>query len=141
RMFLLPGAIYTEPECSGKYEIGPAGTAFVRGNALGPEYNGTLWIGSARSFTQVNNNGGSLYRLKLTADRLHVDVSADPRLADHRADNLFSPTKFEGTESETLKISVGDFGITPDIECGPDGNLYVVSNTNNVVYKISRKTP
>jgi glucose/arabinose dehydrogenase len=31
------------------------------------------------------------------------------------------------------------FGITPDIEQGPDGNLYVVSNTDNVIYKISRR--
>src|SRR5205085_8315225 len=97
RMFMLPGAVYRDPEFSWKYEIGPAGTTFVNGNALGPEYNGTLWIGSARSFQQVGNNGGSLYRLRLTADRLHVDVSADPRLADHVADNVFSPTKFEGT--------------------------------------------
>jgi glucose/arabinose dehydrogenase len=138
RMFMLPGATYVDPEFSWKYEIGPAGTTFVNGNALGAEYNGTLWIGSARSFQQVGNNGGSLYRIKLTADRMHVDVSADPRLADLVADNLFSPTKFEGTESETLLIGQG-FGITPDIEQGPDGNLYVVSNTDNVIYKISRK--
>ena len=40
----------------------------------GAEYNGTLWIGSARSFQQVGGTGGSLYRLRLTPDRLHVDV-------------------------------------------------------------------
>lgn len=137
RMFVLPGSTYMDPEFSWKYEIGPAGTTFVTGNALGAEYNGTLWIGSARSFGQVGNNGGSLYRLRLTADRLHVDVSADPRLADLVADNLFSPTKFEGTESESLLIGRG-FGITPDIVQGPDGNLYVVSNTDNLIYKISR---
>jgi glucose/arabinose dehydrogenase len=138
RMFGLPGATYVDPEFSWRYEIGPAGTTFVNGNALGAEYNGTLWIGSARSNQQVGANGGSLYRLKLTADRLHVDVSADPRLADHVADNLFRPAKFEGTESETLQIGTG-FGITPDIEQGPDGNLYVVSLTDNAIYQISRK--
>jgi glucose/arabinose dehydrogenase len=138
RMFMLPGATYVDPEFSWRYEIGPAGTTFVTGNALGPEYNGTLWIGSARSNQQVGGNGGSLYRLRLTADRLHVDVSADPRLADRVADNLFRPTKFDGTESETLHIGTG-FGITPDIEQGPDGNLYVVSNTDNKIYMISRK--
>ena len=88
-MFMLPGAIYVDPEFSWQYEIGPAGATFVLGNALGPEYDGTLWMGSARSFEQVGDNGGSLYRFKLTADRLHVDVSADPRLADRVADNLF----------------------------------------------------
>jgi hypothetical protein len=81
---------------------------------------------------------GSLYRIRLTDDRLHVDVSADPRLADHVADNLFRPTKFDGTESETLQIGTG-FGTTPDIEQGPDGNLYVVSITDNAIYMISRR--
>ncbi len=138
RMFMLPGAVYRDPEFSWLYEIGPAGAMFVQGSALGSEYDGTLWIGSARSFQQVGGNGGSLYRLHLTADRMHVDVSADPRLADHVADNLFRAQKFDGTESETLLIGQG-FGITPDIEQGPDGNLYVVSLTDNVIYQISRK--
>lgn len=140
RMFMLPGATYVDPDLSWRYEIGPAGTTFVSGAGLGVEYDGTLWFGSARSNQQVGNNGGSLYRLKLTPDRLHVDVSADPRLADRVADNLFSPTKFEGTESETLRIGTG-FGITTSIEQGPDGNLYVVSNTDNVIYRISRVPP
>ncbi len=134
RLFSLPGATYVDPDFSWKYEVGPAGTAFVTGNPLGPEYNGTLWIGSARSFQQVGANGGSLYRFKLTSDRLHVDVSADPRLADRVADNL---QKFGGTESETLVIGKG-FGATTDIEQGPDGALYVVSITDNAIYRISQ---
>jgi len=138
RMFMLPGATYVDPELSWKYEIGPAGTVFVQGNALGAEYNGTLWMGSARGFSQVGGNGGSLYRMKLTADRLHIDTSADPRLADRVADNLFRAQKFDGTESETLQIGTG-FGTTPDIEQGPDGNLYVASVTDNAIYMISRK--
>ena len=138
RMFMLPGATYVDPDLSWKYEIGPAGTTFVKGGALGAEYDGTLWMGSARSNQQVGANGGSLYRLELTTGRLHVDVSADPRLADRVADNLFRAQKFEGTESETLQIGTG-FGTTPSIEQGPDGNLYVVSVTDNAIYKISRK--
>ena len=66
---------------------------------------------------------------------MHIDVSADPRLADYVADNT---AKYSGTESETLTIGTG-FGATPDIKQGPDGNLYVVSVTDNVVYQISRK--
>jgi glucose/arabinose dehydrogenase len=138
RMYMLPGATYVDPDLSWRYEIGPAGTTFVKGTALGAEYDGTLWMGSARSFQQVGGNGGSLYRFALTGDRLHVDVSADPRLADRVADNLFRAQKFDGTESETLQIGTG-FGTTPSIEQGPDGNLYVVSLTDNAIYKISRK--
>ena len=99
--------------------------------------NGTLWFGSSRGFAPVGGNGGSLYRIRLTADRLHVDTSADPRLADKVADNLFRAQKFEGTESESLLIGKG-FGTTPSIEQGPDGNLYVVSITDGAVYRISR---
>ncbi len=104
---------------------------------LGAEYSGTLWIGSSRGFAQVGGNGGSLYRIRLTPDRLNVDTSADPRLADKVADNLFRTQKFEGTESETMVIGRG-FGTTPSIEQGPDGNLYVVSLTDNAIYRISR---
>jgi hypothetical protein len=138
RMFMISGATYVDPDFSWRYEIGPSGTAFVSGNTLGAEYNGTLWIGSSRSFQQVGANGGSLYRFKMTTDRQHVDVSADARLADRVADNLFRAQKFEGTESESLRIGSG-FGTTADIEQGPDGNLYVVSVTDNAIYKISRK--
>lgn len=137
RMLMLPGATYVDPDLSWKYEIGPSGAAFVAGNALGAQYNGTLWMGSARGFSQVGANGGSLYRLKLTADRLHIDVSADPRLADRVADNLFRLQKFDGTESETLQIGTG-FGTTADIKQAPDGTLYVVSVTDSAIYRISQ---
>ena len=111
---------------------------FIKGTALGPEYDGTIWIGSARSFQQVGGTGGSLYRFRLTPDRQHLDVSADPRLADRVADNVFRATKFDGTESESLIVGQG-FGTTPSIEQGPDGSLYVVALTDNTIYRISRK--
>ena len=81
-----------------------------------------------------DGTGGSLYRLRLTRNRRKVDVS-DPKLAERVADNL---GKFEGTESESLLIGRG-FGITPSIEQGPDGNLYVVSLTDGAIYMISRQ--
>jgi glucose/arabinose dehydrogenase len=136
RMFMLPGAVYMDPQFSWRYEVGPSGTAFVQGSALGAEYDGSLWIGSSRPFAPTGPTGGSLYRLRLTSDRLSVDTSADPRLADKVADNT---GKFDPTESESLLIGRG-FGVTPAIEQGPDGNLYVVSITDGVVYRISRST-
>jgi glucose/arabinose dehydrogenase len=135
-MFMLPGATYVDPDFSWKYEVAPAGTAFVQGTALGAEYDGTLWMGSARSFEQVGGTGGSLYRFRLTPNRQRLDLSADPRLADRVADN--GPTKFDPTESESLIIGRG-FGTTTDIQQGPDGNLYVVSITDGAIYRISRR--
>ena len=131
-LFMLPGATYVNPELSWKYESGPAGTTFVRGTHLGAQNDGTLWIGSSRSFQQVGGTGGSLYRLKLSRDRKKIDVS-DPKLAERVVDNL---GKFEPTESESILIGTG-FGTTPSIEQGPDGNLYVVSVTDGAIYKIS----
>jgi glucose/arabinose dehydrogenase len=137
RMVMLPGARYVDPQFSWRYEIGPAGAAFVRGDVLGSGYDGSLWIGSARAFSQVGGTGGSLYRLRLAPGRLAVDTSLDARLADRVADNV---EKFGATESESLLIGTG-FGITPAIEQGPDGNLYVVSLSDNVIYRISRAAP
>jgi streptogramin lyase len=106
----------------------------VKGTALGAHNDGTMWIGSSRGFAQVGGTGGSLYRFKLTRNRMKVDIS-DPRLAERVADNI---AKFEGTESETILIGRG-FGTTPDIEQAPDGSLYVVSVTDNAIYRISKK--
>jgi len=133
-LVMAPGAKYVDPELSWKYESGPAGTTFVRGTALGDHNEGTLWIGSARAFSQVGGTGGSLFRLTLARNRKKIDVS-DPRLADGVVDNL---DKFDPTESESLIVGRG-FGTTPSIEQGPDGNLYVVSITDGAIYKISRK--
>lgn len=138
RLVMLPGAFYKDPELSWRYEVGPSGATFIQGTTLGAAYEGTLWMGSARSFAQVGGTGGSLYRLRLTADRRHIDGSADPRLADKVADNLFRAQKFEGTESETLLIGAG-FGTVPSIEQSPDGSLYVVSLTDNAIYRITRR--
>jgi glucose/arabinose dehydrogenase len=135
RMFKLPGSTYVDPDFSWKYEVAPTGATFINGNALGPEYNGTLWIGSARPQMGTGGTGGSLFRLRLTGDRQHVDVSGDPRLADRVADNT---VKFGTEESETLLIGQG-FGVTPSIEQAPDGALYVVSLSDNSIYKITRK--
>jgi glucose/arabinose dehydrogenase len=135
KLFMLTGAVYVDPAFSWRYEIAPAGAVFVNGDALGASNNGTLWIGSAVSNLPTRPSGGSLYRLRITPDRLNVDVSADPRLADRVADNL---QKFDLTESETLQVGRG-FGITPNIQQGPDGSLYVVSLSDNTIYRISRR--
>jgi glucose/arabinose dehydrogenase len=158
RMFMLPGATYQDPELSWRYAVPPSGLGFVHGNGLGAEYAGTLWSGEART-TEVKGGstgtfaGGFLMRFKLDTSRSHLDLSADPLLADRVADNGTYPPpvgtnpntttgtyKFNGKESESLLIGQ-NFGIATDIQTGPDGNLYVVSNTNNAVYRISRAVP
>lgn len=153
RMFSLPGSTYVDPEFSWRYSIPPSGLGFVIGNGLGPQYNGTLWTGEARPTDITGGStgtfaGGALMVFRLTSDRAHLDLSADPRLADRVADNGTYPLpigtaagapgfKFDGRESESLLVGQ-NFGVVTDILTGPDGGLYVVSNTDNSVYKITR---
>ena len=101
-------------------------------DALGGAASENDFVGAARTFL----DGGYLFRFKFTPDRLHYTFT-DARLNDLVADNL---DKFDITESESLLIG-RDFGITTDIETGPNGNLFVVSNTNSAVYEISGKQP
>ena len=130
RMFLLPGAQYSDPEFSWKYALAPSPLGFVKGRGLGPQFEGDLFVGASRT-TLLN---GFLFRFKLTADRQHFSFT-DPRLADRVADNV---DKFDQTESESLVIG-RDFGITTDIQTGPNGNLFVVSLSNGAVYEIKSK--
>lgn len=130
RMFMLPGAQYSDPEFSWKYALAPSPIGFVRGRGLGPQFEGDLFVGASRT-TLLN---GYLFRFKLTADRQHFSFS-DPRLTDRVADNV---DKFDQTESESLVIG-RDFGITTDIQTAPDGNLFVVSLSNGAVYEIKSK--
>jgi len=91
-----------------------------------------MFVGAARTFLA----NGFLFRFKFTPDRLHFSFS-DPRLNDLVADN---DDKFDIKESESLLIG-HDFGITTDIETAPNGDLFVVSNSNGAVYEISGKQP
>ena len=129
RLFMLPGAHYSPPEFSWKYEVAPAGIGFVKGRGLGPEFEGDLFVGSARTFLL----NGQLFRMQLTGNRQKIAVD-DPRLEDRVADNNH---KFDITESESLLIGQ-NFGIATDIQTGPNGNLFVMSLSNGAVYEIFR---
>lgn len=132
RLYMLPGAHYNDPEFSWKYALAPSPLGFVQGRGIGPQFEGDMLVGAGRTFL----DGGYLFRFKLTPDRLHFAFS-DSRLVDLVADNA---DKFDISESETLLIGK-DFGITTDIETGPNGNVFVVSNTNAAVYEISGNQP
>ncbi len=128
RLFMLPGARYTEPEFSWKYALAPAAIGFVKGRALGAQYEGDMFVGASRT-TLLN---GFLFRFKLASDRRGLSFT-DARLADKVADNF---DKFDATESESLLIG-HDFGVVTDVQTGPNGDLYLVSLSNGAVYEIS----
>ena len=132
RLFMLPGAHYSPPEFSWKYEVAPGAIGFVNGRALGPQFDGDLFVASARTFLE----GGHLFHFNLTGNRQKIGVD-DPRLEDRVADNLH---KWEITESESLLIG-RNFGIGTDLQQGPDGHLYLVSLSNGAVYEIAPARP
>jgi glucose/arabinose dehydrogenase len=130
RLFMLPGAHYSDPEFSWKWAVAPAGIGFLNSRALGPQYAGSLFVGAAR--TTLEN--GYLFRFHLTGNRRKIGVD-DPRLEDRVADNN---AKFDITESESL-LAGRNFGVGTDVQTGPNGHLFVVSLSNGAVYEISRR--
>ena len=130
RLFMLPGARYSDPEFSWKWEVAPGGIGFLGSRALGPQFEGDLFVGAATPLLE----GGYLFRFNMTGNNRQVAVN-DPRLEDRVADNL---AKHEITESESLLIGT-DFGVATDVETGPNGNLFVVSLTDGAVYEIFRR--
>jgi len=129
RLFMLPGAHYSDPEFSWKYAVAPAGIGFLSSRALGPQYQHDLFVGAART-TLAN---GYLFHFNLTGNRRKIGVD-DSRIEDRVADN---GDKFDITESESLLFG-RDFGVGTDIQTGPSGNLFVVSLTSGAVYEIYR---
>ena len=140
RMMMLPGAHYSDPEFSWKYEVAPAGVGFMDGSGIGPQYDGDLFVGAARPFLE----GGFLWRFNLTGNRRNIAVD-DPRLEDRVADNLDKPSATDPSanaralvESESLLFG-RDFGVVTDIKTDPNGNLFVVSLSNGAIYEIFRR--
>jgi glucose/arabinose dehydrogenase len=130
RLLMLPGAHYSDPEFSWRYAVAPGGMGFLGGRALGPQYEGDLFVGASRTTLA----GGYLFHFNLTGNRRKIAVD-DPRLEDRVADNN---AKFDVTESESLLFGQ-NFGVGTDVQTGPNGNLYVVSLDRGVIYEVFRK--
>jgi glucose/arabinose dehydrogenase len=140
RMVMLPGAHYSDPEFSWKFEVAPAAIGFMNGRGIGPQYDGDLFVGAARPFLE----GGFLWHFNLTGNRQKIGVD-DPRLDDRVADNLDKPSETDPAanaraivESESLLFG-RNFGVATDIQTGPNGNLFVVSLSNGAIYEIFRQ--
>src|SRR5688500_13840911 len=65
RLFMLPGAHYSAPEFSWKFEVAPGAIGFVTGRGLGPQFEGDLFVAAARPFLE----GGHLFHFNLTGNR------------------------------------------------------------------------
>jgi glucose/arabinose dehydrogenase len=137
RLFMLPGAHFRDPAFSWRYDVPPAAVGFVAGSALGPEYEGNLFLGSAQNPATALAHG-YLMRFRFSPGRTEFDLPDDPNIVGKVAENH---EKNDGTGSEGLLIGT-DFGLVTDIQTGPDGNLYLISITpDRTIYEIYRRDP
>jgi glucose/arabinose dehydrogenase len=112
---------YAPPEFAWKYPVAPTAIKFFSSPNFGTEYQNDFFVGDV--------NTGSMYRFKLDVQRAHLML--DNALSDKVADS--------NTELDDIKFGDG-FGVITDIKQGPDGNLYVLSFSDNdsKIYKISK---
>jgi len=105
---------YSPPEFIWKETVGPTAIKFLHSNKYGKDYKDDLFVGD------VNN--GHLYHFDLNKNRSGLLLNGP--LQDKIADN-----------QEELKnvIFATGFDNILDLEVGPDGYLYVLSEGNNNV--------
>lgn len=119
---------YSDPEFSWERTITPTGLAFIKSEHFS-QYDGELIVASC--------NFGQLFKFRLNEERNGFDFQTD-HLKDLVANFItINDTKdFESTQ----EILFGEgFGCLTDVEFGPDGNLYLVSLTDNTIYRILPK--
>lgn len=114
----LPGSAYSDPEFSWLTPIAVTSLNFLAGTSLGSSYEDAVLVGA--------NNTPDLYLFRLNDDRDGFVLSGD--LTDLVADST--------TERNAVRFGQG-FGVTTDIQVGPDGNVYVLSLSNGAIYQIS----
>ena len=121
RMFMLPGAQFSDPELSWRFAIAPSAIGFLDSGGLGPQYYGDLFMGLSRTFAA----GGGLFHFNLTGNRTKIP---GPEVIEN-----FEKHDLTGSESYLIGR---DFGIITDIETAPNGNLWIVSLSNGAVYEV-----
>ncbi|HEX9846507.1 MAG TPA: PQQ-dependent sugar dehydrogenase [Candidatus Nitrosotenuis sp.] len=113
--------VYSDPEFSWQKPVAPTGISFVKSEKM-LDYQDSVFVGDC--------NTGNLYRFKLNSDRTDF-VFETPELSD-KVLNLSDP-------SDEIIFGSG-FGCVTDIELGPDGLLYIVSLSEEKIYRLVPKS-
>lgn len=121
-LVIIPGAHYKDPILSWKDPVSLTDIEFLNSSKLGIEYLNKMFVGDYKN--------GNLYLLSLNSDRDDLDINLYPReLHDRVVDS--------DEEYSSILFGTG-FGGISDIETGPNGDLYVLSFKDEVLYKISK---
>jgi glucose/arabinose dehydrogenase/plastocyanin len=113
----LKGSKYSDPKFEWSDPVGPTALVFLNSDKLGPQYQNDLFVGD------INN--GNLYHFKLSEDRDQLIYPNGQPVEDE-------PTT--SSQIPLLRFGIGFGGIT-DLQTGPDGFLYVLSN-NGAIFRI-----
>lgn len=120
---------YSDPQFSWERTVTPTGLTFID-SELFSKYKNEMLVGTC--------NFGQLFKFKLNEERNQLVFNTN-----HLQDRIANFTTLESGQKdfESLdEIVFGTgFGCITDIEMGPDGLLYVVSITDNTIYKILPK--
>ncbi|MEC4847616.1 MAG: PQQ-dependent sugar dehydrogenase [Nitrosarchaeum sp.] len=120
---------YNDPQFSWERTVTPTGLTFIN-SELFSKYKNEMLVGTC--------NFGQLFKFKLNEERNQLVFDTD-----HLQDRIANFTTLESGQKdfESLdEIIFGTgFGCITDVEMGPDGLLYVVSITDNTIYKILPK--
>ena len=122
----FPGSHYADPLFSWTEPVAPTDIEFFNSSNLGERYTNNIFVGGIVR--------GNLYFFEVneTRDGITLDTTQQQAgLSDLVVDS----------ENELSAITFGSgFGGITDIETGPDGNLYVLSFDDGIIYEISSST-
>lgn len=122
----FPGSHYADPLFSWAEPVAPTDIEFFNSSNLGERYTNNIFVGDIVR--------GNLYFFEVNENRDGISLDTTQQqagLSDLVVDS----------EDELSAITFGSgFGGITDIETGPDGNLYVLSFDDGIIYEISSST-
>jgi aldose sugar dehydrogenase len=122
----FPGSHYADPLFSWTEPVAPTDIEFFNSSNLGERYTNNIFVGDIVR--------GNLYFFEVNENRDAISLDTTQQqagLSDLVVDS----------EDELSAITFGSgFGGITDIETGPDGNLYVLSFDDGIIYEISSST-
>jgi glucose/arabinose dehydrogenase len=110
---------YSDPEFVWNQTVAPTALKFLNTDKLGKQYENDMFVGDAKF--------GNIYHFDLKDNRTSLAIYTP--LSDKSADSM------EELESVVFGES---FGLITDLEIGPDGYMYVLTNTGEkgIIYRI-----
>jgi uncharacterized protein (TIGR03118 family) len=137
RLVMLPGATYNPPVYSVRAEFPPAGLGFLTSSALGPQYQNLLFEGGARDLATSGGqelHDGVLFVFHPNSDRTGLDFGGDPNI--RTSDGVFQNSRDFDLNGDTSFLLGEGMGIVTDIVTGPNGDLYLVSESKGLVLEV-----